>query len=163
VFDHDHDGVFIQMKTRERDIDILGRIGEKIIINMLSSQGKIVQESIDPYDREKDMACDGQTIEVKTQVPFILEKAFTFKPNQLNKCRNVDVLYFISVPAPRHKFKWDGYIFEANPQSFKTRKRTTKDGRTMILVNIEQDAIKPVKKLTKEEADTLRKYTVSEY
>jgi hypothetical protein len=50
------------MKDRERDIDFLGRIGEKIIINMLSREGKIVEESIDPYDREKDMICDGKTI-----------------------------------------------------------------------------------------------------
>lgn len=151
------------MKTREKDIDILGRIGEKIIINMLSREGLTVQESIDPYDSVKDMTCEGKTIEVKTQVPFIVEKAFTFKQNQLNKCRNVDVLYFISVPAPRHKYKWDGYIFEADPKSFKTRKRNTKDGRTMILVDIEQDAIMPIQRLSKEEVNTLKKYTASEY
>jgi hypothetical protein len=151
------------MKDRERDIDFLGRIGEKIIINMLSREGKIVEESIDPYDREKDMICDGKTIEVKTQVPFVTERAFTFKPNQLKKCRNVDVLYFISVPANRLNFKWDGYIFQADPESFRTRKRSTRDGRVMILVDIEQDALKPIQKLSDEEVETLRKYTVTGY
>jgi hypothetical protein len=106
---------------------------------------------------------DDKKVEVKTQVPFIMQNAFTFKPNQLNKCRSVDVLYFVSVPAPRHSDKWAGWIFRVEPKNFKTRNYTTKDGRKMILIDREQEALKPVRKMTEQEMAELQKYTVSGY
>jgi hypothetical protein len=107
---------------------------------------------------------DGQyKVEVKTQVPFIMKNSFTFKPNQLRKCRSVDVLYFVSVPAPRHTDKWAGWIFRVEPKNFVTSSYRTKDGREMILINREQPALIPVKKMSDEEARELQKYTVSEY
>jgi hypothetical protein len=141
----------------------MGLAGEKIIINYLSEDGCKIKSSVDKYDSEKDLLVDGKKAEVKTQVPFIMKKAFTFKPNQLRKCRSVDVLYFVCVPAPRHSFKWEGYIFKVDPKKFVTENYKTKDGRDMILIPIEQDALTPYKKMTNEEMVTLQKYTVSEY
>lgn len=141
----------------------LGLMGEKIIINYLSEEGHVVKHSVDKYDNEKDLVVGNKKVEVKTQVPFILENAFTFKPDQLRKCRNVDLLYFVSVPANRHGDQWSGWIFEADPKSFKTRQRTTKDGRVMILVDRNQPALKPIKRISEEEIRQLQRYTVSEY
>jgi len=151
------------MMDHTQKMDALGRMGEKIIVNHLSKQGLTVEESIDPYDRYKDLIADGKTVEVKTQVPFIMERAFTIKENQLPKCRSVDYLYFVCVPAPSKSFKWEGWIFKADPQQFKTRTRKTKDGRTMVLIDIEQDALEPVEKLTDQHIEQLKKYTVSKY
>ena len=142
----------------------LGLAGEKIVINMLSGEGCRIESSINKYDSEKDLMVDGQyKVEVKTQVPFIMKNSFTFKPNQLHKCRSVDVLYFVSVPAPRHTDKWAGWIFRVEPKNFVTTTYRTKDGREMILINREQPALIPVKKMSDEEARELQKYTVSEY
>ena len=149
--------------TKEEMMNELGLAGEKIIINMLSEEGCKIKSSVDKFDSEKDLLVNDKKVEVKTQVPFIMQNAFTFKPNQLNKCRSVDVLYFVSVPAPRHSDKWAGWIFRAEPKEFKTRNYTTKDGRNMILIDREQKALKPVRKMTEQEMAELQKYTVSGY
>jgi hypothetical protein len=152
------------MMTKEELMNELGLAGEKIVINMLSGEGCRIQSSIDKYDSEKDLMVDGQyKVEVKTQVPFIMKNSFTFKPNQLRKCRSVDVLYFVSVPPPRHNDKWGGWIFRVDPKNFVTTTYRTKDGREMILINRDQPALVPVKKMTDEEAKELQKYTVSGY
>ena len=150
--------------NKEELMNELGLAGEKIVINMLSGEGCRIESSINKYDSEKDLMVDGQyKVEVKTQVPFIMKNSFTFKPNQLRKCRSVDVLYFVSVPAPRHTDKWAGWIFRVEPKNFVTTTYRTKDGREMILINREQPALFPVKKMSDEEARELQKYTVSEY
>lgn len=150
--------------TKEELMNELGLAGEKIVINMLSGEGCRIESSINKYDSEKDLMVDGQyKVEVKTQVPFIMKNSFTFKPNQLRKCRSVDVLYFVSVPAPRHTDKWAGWIFRVEPKNFVTTTYRTKDGREMILINREQPALIPVKKMSDEEVRELQKYTVSEY
>ena len=152
------------MMTKEELMNELGLAGEKIVINMLSDEGCRIKTSVDKYDSEKDLLVDGQyKVEVKTQVPFVMQNAFTFKPNQLRKCRSVDVLYFVSVPPPRHEDKWAGWIFRVEPKKFVTRNYKTKDGREMILIDREQSALVPVKKMTDDEMKELQKYTVSGY
>ena len=148
---------------KKQKMDRLGRIGENIVTNYLSEQGYTIQVSINPFDSQKDLVCEGKKIEVKTQVPFIRERAFTFKPDQLRKCRGVDELYFVAVPAPSHYFQWEGWIFKVNPKEFLVREINTKDGRIMKLVNIQQEAVSPVKKLSDEVVSELRKYSVSQY
>ena len=149
--------------TKEEMMNELGLAGEKIVINMLSDAGHKVKSSIDKFDSEKDLLVNGKKVEVKTQVPFVMQNAFTFKPNQLPKCRSVDVVYFVCVPPIKHKDKWGGWIFEVNPQEFVTRNYITKDGRVMLLVDREQPALRPVKQITDQEARELQKYTVSEF
>ena len=149
------------MMTKDEMMNELGLAGEKIIINMLSESGHKVKTSINKYDSEKDLLVEDKKVEVKTQVPFVMQDAFTFKPNQLKKCRSVDILYFVCVPPPRHKDKWAGWVFEADPKAFTTRNYTTKDGRVMILIDRSQPALKPVKKISDEEVKELQKYSVS--
>jgi hypothetical protein len=149
--------------TREEMMNELGLAGEKIVINMLSEAGYKVKSSIDKFDSEKDLMVEDKKVEVKTQVPFVMQNAFTFKPNQLKKCRSVDIVYFVCVPPLKHKDKWAGWIFEVNPKEFVTRKYKTKDGRDMLLIDREQPALRPVKKMSDEEARELQKYTITEF
>jgi hypothetical protein len=149
--------------TRDEMMNELGLAGEKIIINMLSEAGYKVKTSINKYDSEKDLLVEDKKVEVKTQVPFVIQNAFTFKPNQLRKCRSVDVLYFVCVPPPKHKDKWAGWVFEADPKSFVTRNYITKDGRVMMLIDRNQPALKAIKKISDEEVKELQKYSVSGY
>ena len=151
------------MMTKTEMMNELGLAGEKAVINYLSEQGCKIKSSIDKYDSEKDLLVDGKKVEVKTQVAFIMQNAFSFKPNQLRKCRSVDDLYFVCVPPNRKTDKWGGWIFKVNPKEFQTRTYKTKDGRDMILIDREQPALQPVYKLSPEEIRELQKYTVSEY
>jgi hypothetical protein len=149
--------------TKDELMNELGLMGEKIVINLLNEEGRKVKTSIDKYDSEKDLLADGKKVEVKTQVPFIMKNAFSFKPNQLRKCRSVDELYFVSVPAERHTDKWEGWIFKADPKEFVTTEYRTKDGRNMLLISREQKALTPIKRMSDEEMKELQKYTVSGY
>ena len=143
---------------------ILGQIGEKIVSNLLCRLGHVVQESIDPFDSQKDMTSDDKLIEVKTQQPFVLKNSFSFKLNQLRKCRNVDELYFVSIPPLMNKkYKWGGWIFKVNPKEFVTTIYTTKHGLEMILIKIEQESVQPFYKMTNEECNELCKYAQSSY
>jgi hypothetical protein len=88
----------INVKESDYRRKILGDIGEKIVNNYMSAIGRTVEMSTDPFDSTKDMKVNGVSLEVKTQVPYCLERSFTIRKNQLNKCLNVD--YFVIVQAP---------------------------------------------------------------
>ena len=153
----------IEAQSRYANTGILGTIGEKIIVNYLSKVGYTIEMSLDPYDRSKDLLADGLHVEVKTQVPFMQENAFTFKPNQMAKCSSADKLFFIAAPAPKHRYSYEGHVFEVDPKTFTSFTRTTRDGRSMILVPIRQNAVYLVMKLPIETIDLMLKFTVSDY
>ena len=149
---------------RNTSIDLLGKTGEKIIANMLNSQGLKVEYSIDNYDREKDFLVEGKKIEVKTEQPYVKKNAISIRETQLKKCKTVDILYFVSVPPLINKnYKWGGWIFCVDPKTFVYNKYTTKFGINMIEIPIEQPAVNPVKKLSNVEIDELLKYAMSAY
>jgi hypothetical protein len=137
----------------------LGVVGEKIVANELG--GKI-EFAVDKYDNKKDMTVNGKTIEVKTQVPFITENAFSIRPGQLRKCRSVDELYFVAVPASK-SYKWEGWMFKVDPKTFTVRDTITRDGRTMLLIDIEQPAVNKVRRVTDSYIQSLIKFSTSKY
>jgi hypothetical protein len=149
--------------NRNDNMEILGRMGEKYVANVLTKEGVQIEHALNHFDSKKDLVGDGKTIEVKTQVPFIVEKAFSIKPNQENKCRNVDILYFITLPASRHKFEHEGWLFRIDPKTFYTKERKTKDGRVMVLIPISQPAVTPIHKIDDSVISEMMKYTVSGY
>ena len=67
---------------------VLGQIGEKIVSNYYSRAGNIVEHSIHPFDRHKDLLVDGEKVEVKTQTRYVTKDCFTLKLNQIKKCMN---------------------------------------------------------------------------
>ena len=138
-------------------------MGEKYVANILTNEGVRIEQAINHYDSQKDLVGDGYDIEVKTQVPFIRERAFSIRPNQLNKCRNVDVLYFISVPASLHKFDLEGWLFRIDPKNFVTKTKMTRDGREMTLIPIDQESVVPVHKIDDYIMKEMIKYTVTVY
>ena len=155
--------------TNEQKMEVMGDLGEKFVINWLSSKGHRVETSIDKFDREKDLTVykngvnEGLIIEVKTQVPFIKENAFTFKPNQLKKIQGCDCLFLITAAAPRHKYKHENRMFQVNPQRLVIRKYKTSDGRLMLLADMDQPAVTFIKELSDDEAAQVAKYTNSKY
>ena len=116
----------------ELKMNQLGMAGEKLVSSFFRSLGHTVEESLSTYDSVKDMIVDGETCEVKTQMPFYTENSFTMKKNQLTKCRNVDKLIFVEAPSSKSDVI---KIWEAPKETRKFRTRATKDGRNMYLLD----------------------------
>jgi hypothetical protein len=98
---------------------LLGIIGERIVAKALRDKGHIVEESLDPFDTEKDMTVDGQRVEVKTQVHVVIEDSFGIPRSQLKKIMGSHRVYFVSVPPAREINQDDlmGGVFELDPSS----------------------------------------------
>jgi len=90
--------------------NIIGIIGETIIENVFSIEGFDFKKSDDWWDSEKDGIVNGKKYEVKTQVPFYSENAFSIPLSQFEKLSNVDITYFVEIPL-------GGYIF--NPEFYR--------------------------------------------
>tara|TARA_B100000795_G_C22366617_1_gene274494 strand:+ start:42 stop:476 length:435 start_codon:yes stop_codon:yes gene_type:complete len=136
---------------------ILGDIGQKIVGNYMSRIGRTVEMSVDPFDSEKDMKVNEKSLEVKTQVPFCTKKGFSIKPNQLPKCLNAD--YFVIVQAPCDYL--DKAAIWKIKKGFKYRSIITKDGREMILIPWDQEAVVKKMDIVGEEKELLRKYSTN--
>ena len=151
--------------TKEQNIEILGKIGEKYVGNYLAKNRR-VEFSLDNFDSEKDLLADGKTVEVKVGTPFITEGAIAFKKSQLMKCRSVDEFYFVTIPAPKYKYRWSGWLFRIeNNFKCKVRNITRSNGwiDEMVLVPIEQDAVIPMFKVEDSVINEMMKYTTSKY
>lgn len=148
---------------RNRSIEMLGRAGETIIANYCTSNGQKVTLSVDQYDSTKDMVIDGLNVEVKTQVPFISKNAFSFKKNQLTKCLNADRVIFISVPADEKDHHSFGKVYLIKSSEMEYTEHTTKDGRLMILVPIDQPGMDELFELSAEDKRLLKSYSVSKW
>ena len=149
--------------SREMNMEKLGKAGEFIISNACTKAGQKVILSEDQYDSKKDMIIDGLRVEVKTQVPFVYKNAFTFKPNQLKKCLSVDRVIFISVPNEKIAHHSDGKVYIIKPDEMKYSKYRTKDGRDMILIPINQPAMKEIYVLSPKQRKMLQQYSVSSW
>jgi hypothetical protein len=148
---------------RINNIEILGKTGEKIVSNLYSRQGKIVEMAIDNFDRCKDMLVDGSKVEVKTQVPFVLKNAFSFRKNQLRKCLNADFVTFVSVPNNVKPHWSDGKVYQIESSKMKYTSYNTNDGREMVLIPINQADMVEVYQMSQEECVELKKYTTSSW
>lgn len=117
-----------QMKTKTGDL------GERLVARYFRNQGHQIEESIDLFDRKKDMLVDEKyTCEVKTQQLWHKENSFTVKPGQVEKCHDVDILIFVETPSKYNGNKVRLYEFPKDKRQ--TRVLRTMDGRTMHLFN----------------------------
>lgn len=149
--------------NNDQTIDILGRMGEKIVANYLREKGMLVKESVNHFDSEKDLTANGLKIEVKTQQPYVMNNSFSFRKSQLRKCQSVDILYIVSVPPLiKEDFKWGGWLFEVS-KGFEYTSYTTKFKLEMIGIPIDQPAVKAVYKLNDEDVGLLKQYARSAY
>ncbi len=123
---------------------MLGNYGEKILSEILRDDGYTVNLSMNPFDNKKDLTVNGSTVEVKTQVPFYSERAFSIAQSQYQKCTKVNYVAFIAVPVPNNSFtsQYDGNIYVAESKDIIWKQRTTYDGRVMYLAKIHQPAMR---------------------
>lgn len=150
--------------NRQQAIEFLGKTGEKIIANLLNAEGLRVEYALNNYDKEKDFLVDGKKVEVKTEQPYVMKNAISIRDTQVRKCRSVDVLYFVTVPPLFNRsYKWGGWIFRVEPENFTYKPYVTSFGVSMVAIPIEQDAVIPIRELTKDEINELMRYAQSAY
>ena len=146
--------------------DALGETGEKIVRNHLASKGFIITDTIDVYDSTKDFDVEKNgkkySVEVKTQVPFVLKNSFSVPQRQSFKIKSVDMVIFVLVP-PDRPFKHAGKMFVLNPRKVEMIPYTTKKGVEMILIPIEQSGVKFLRDLTSQEISLLQKQKSTSY
>lgn len=141
----------------------MGRAGETIVSNWFIKKGYPVTASVDQYDSSKDMIIGGQRVEVKTQVPFVNKDAFSFRDSQLKKCKNADMVFFVSVPAKTKDHFSYGKVYCVESKNMEYTTYLTKDNRRMILVPINQSGMIEVFTMTQEEQEILNKYSISDW
>ena len=141
----------------------LGKMGEICVGNYLTRIGHKVIYSIDPYDSSKDLIVDDQRVEVKTQIPYINQRSFTIRKNQLEKCRSVDALFFVALPSNKNSVRFSypnqGSIFLVNPKMFEYTEELTSDNNLKLLIRMDQPSVVFVEKISDEDIRLMMKYT----
>jgi hypothetical protein len=151
-------------KTRDLMTTCFGALGELYVYLQLCEEGRKVELSDNFFDDKKDMVADGKLIEVKSQVAWIRENAFTVSVDQLVKCQTVDELYFVCVPHPSHKLddSYAGWIYKLEKDTWTYRVKSPSDYRRMVLIPREQDAVKRWHQLSKPQIEAIKRYNVTE-
>lgn len=155
----------LKKRTDDEKRGYQGRTGETIIANYYIEQGKKVLFSVDQHDDNKDLTIEGYTVEVKTMVPFFSEDAFSFRVSQLDKCKNVDIVYFISVPADGKTHFSFGKVYRIKSDkmkySFYRKSFGERGSAKMVKVPIKQEGMQEVFELTEEQKLKLQEYSTS--
>jgi hypothetical protein len=142
-----------------------GKVGENIVANYYIERGKKVILSFDQHDEEKDLTIEGFAVEVKTMVPYFSEDAFSFRISQLEKCKNVDIVYFVSVPAEGRTHFSFGKVYRIRSEkmkySFYYKTYGERGKAKMVLVPIKQEGMEEVFDLTEEQILKLQEYSTS--
>ena len=139
--------------TRSQRILKLGNLGENVLGNFCIRNNKNVVMSESQYDKVKDMYIDGVEAEVKTLTRIINKSSFFLANNQLNKCLNVERLFFVEIPL-YDDFPID--IFESTkPRKTVPHSFNGTDGLLCPLTNMKfvgsidnRDIIREMKELT---------------
>jgi hypothetical protein len=176
----------MDIKEHKEKIERIGQVGEKIVRNYLNKlKGVSVEDSTNLYDSKKDLTIEVEvdedelddesasirtfyrneegvllevkTAEIKTCTPYFTENLVSFNKNQLDKCRNVDDLYFVTMPSIRFSREYSGWILRVEPKTFVAKPYSKKDSskrdgvRHMIGIKIDQPAVTKLRKLYKSE------------
>lgn len=131
----------------KHDLVVVGKEGETVVAEYFRGIDREVLTH-DWYDTEKDLTIDGKRIEVKSQVPYVNENAFTLKKvdsrgkpsNDWPKCTQADYTVFVSIPNKRRPHKSENKIFiiKGSDLLLNYREKRTSDGRVMYLIPIYQ-------------------------
>jgi hypothetical protein len=143
---------------------LLGMIGERIVASILRVKGHQVEESLNVFDSEKDMLVDGFPVEVKTQVPYMIEDSFAVLPSQLKKLTACHRVYWVCVPLKNFD-DLAGTIFEMDPKSenLKAHRVRRHDGAEVVCFPRRQSAMKLIGKVNDENILKQLRYLSTSY
>lgn len=131
-------------KEAELKKTLLGILGEKIVAKHLRDRGHSVNESLYMFDSAKDLEVNGEMVEVKTQVPFLIYDSFAVSINQMNKIQNSHRVYWVSVPPTKVNDIMGGFVFEMDPKVATGFMHRLKSGREIMCFKRNQEGMKAV-------------------
>jgi hypothetical protein len=123
---------------------LLGALGERIVAKYLRDKGHNVNESLYMFDSDKDLEVDGEHVEIKTQVPFLVYDSFAVSLNQMNKIQKSSKVYWVSLPPTKVNDILAGFIFEMDPKIATSFLHRLKNGREIMCFKRNQDGMKVV-------------------
>lgn len=176
----------MDIKEHKEKIERIGQVGEKIVRNYLNKiKGVSVEDSTNLYDSKKDLTIEIEieedelddesasirtfyrnelgvlleikTGEIKTCTPYFTEQSLSIREKQLNKCRNVDDLFFVTIPSIKYKSEYAGWILKVEPKTFRTWKYSKSDPkepggiRYMRGIKFDQPSVTKLRQLYKSE------------
>jgi len=150
------------MKRQTTKQEDMGAIGEKIVADYWIAKGAPVEMSKDKYDRIKDMTINGITVEVKTQVIYVKENAFTVREDQIPKITQVGVVFWICVPNDERSSPHDGGVFMIKGKSIKPRIVPQSD-RTRKMIAVDIKYMERIFELTEDQITALKNCSISEW
>ena len=143
---------------------LLGVMGERIVASILRKEGRIVEESLNVFDEEKDMLVDGKKVEVKTQVPYMMEDSFAVPLKQVYKIMKCHKVYFVSVPMQKTPDDLEGCVFEFDPSNNPKAHRVERhDGEKVTCFPRRQDAMRIIHRITDEGILSQLRYLSTSY
>lgn len=141
----------------------IGWIGEAEVRNQLTIRNHKVISSLDFFDSQGDIFCDGQRIEIKSTQPMYTTDVWGVRPSQERKMRNVAENYIVSVPpVARPDYRYGGKIYRVSPD-FQSTYYTTRNGTRMMGIPIRQPAVVEFCKISPEAMYQFNKYSESGY
>jgi hypothetical protein len=185
----------MDIKEHKEKILKIGQVGEKIVRNYLNKLKNVsIEDSTNLYDSKKDFVMEVlvdendlddesssfrtffrkengeltefRTGEIKTCTPYFTEQELSIREKQLDKCRSVDDLYFVTVPSIKYKSEYAGWILRVEPKTFRTRPYSKPDPkekggiRYMRGIKFEQPSVTKLRQLYKSELRDLLQFSV---
>jgi hypothetical protein len=141
-------------KSKELKKQLLGEMGSALIQQFVVSQGYYCFAPWDVYHRSCDLVIQPDPVrepnvlyraQVKCKVPFVTKGSQSFTSKQWLHYQGVDIIYFICSPVVgeyEHMDIWKGRIYSGNPKKLQTKNVTTRSGRDMVLIPLDQPELK---------------------
>jgi hypothetical protein len=127
---------------------LLGLLGERIVAKVLRDSGYSVEESLNVFDPNKDMLVNGKKVEVKCQVPYLIQDAFGVSPSQLRKLLSCRYVFWVSVPPKTIDDSKSGWVYAMDTSiDVKYHYANTKSGRELVYFPRTQPAMKVIYKI----------------
>lgn len=127
---------------------LLGLLGERIVAKVLRDANYKVEESLNVFDPNKDMLVNGKKVEVKCQVPYLIQDAFAVSPSQIRKLLSCKYVFWVSVPPKTINDDRGGWVYAMDTSmNVKYYSAKTKKGRELIYFPRNQPAMKVIYKI----------------
>ena len=115
----------------------------------------MVEHSIDPFDRHKDLLVDGEKVEVKTQTRYVTKDCFTLKLNQIKKCMNG--YHIVECPTTASN---ESALYKVD-KGFRYNTGHMNNGDVRYEIPRKQPAVKKLTDIEGKEKMLLRKYSTN--
>lgn len=141
--------------------EVLGKLGEEIVLNYLQHHGFDAKFSTNQFDRVRDIIVDGKNLEVKTMVPWVNQRCWTVRESQLNKLLNSDIVAFVTVGNDQIPTDHDNKVYYMPGSAMRIETKETRDGRKMLCIPFDMKGVRKLFDLSEEDSKRLKEASIS--